>query len=358
MQPQTNKKTEAQERWARSESRRLLDVASKARHTSAPHAYERVWTRLERAQKKPLLTWRGVAAAAAAACAVLYLALPKPSVDAPALPVAAAIQAVDLPGEARLVLAARTEAHVVADGPAGVTLQIDRGAVLLHVQPRTKDRAFVIRAPGVSVRVVGTVLRVAVDGAGHATVSVGHGAVEVTPAGAAPIPVKSGERWPANAANATPSEQELALLGDADREGVTKASFASAVAESTLGAETALYEAGVQALQHGEPQRALQIWREERRRFPAGVLAVEAQTSMIDALLSTRDRKALGGEIDRYLAAYPNGLRAPEMHFLRASLAPDCRRAQKDLAAALLHPAPAWQDDARRLRARCEDGAR
>jgi hypothetical protein len=255
----------------------------------------------------------------------------------------------------------------------------------MHVTPRAERAPFVVATAKFSAKVVGTVLRVAVHADGSASLAVGHGAVEVTPTGGAPVMVRSGERWPRSAADA-PSSGELERLGATDLEGVTAASFApppSAPAASTepcapglgaderlrctlelgdeadpLRAESALYQAGWIAWRDlHNPSRALAIWERQRDRFPSGVLRREVHASIIDVLVSLRHSVRARREIDDYLRADPNGLRSAEMHFVRGTLLREadrsCRRAAHEFELALKRPAEPWANRARVARASC-----
>ena len=125
-----------------------------------------------------------------------------------------------------------------------------------------------------------------------------------------------------------------------------------------MRAESALYQAGwIRMHELRDPAFALGIWERQRSRFPGGVLADEAQTSIIDALVAMHRTRAAEVEIADYLRAHPAGLRSAEMHFVRATLlaADDggCRRAAHELDLALTHPAAPWAARARAARAHC-----
>jgi hypothetical protein len=179
-------------------------------------------------------------------------------------------------------------------------------------------------------------------------------------------------------------------LGPADLEGTGAASFAPRTEHATVSpaerrcsglptealrcyldlaegneairAESALYQAGWITLRDlHDPSGALRIWSEERRRFPDGPLAEEAQTSSIDALVALEESERARAEIDTYLRRYPKGLRAPEMHFIKGTLLVQtdhsCRRAMSEFTLALHHPAPPWDARARAALGRCTASA-
>jgi hypothetical protein len=230
-------------------------------------------------------------------------------------------------------------------------------------------------------------LRVTAHEDGSASVVVGHGAVEVTPNGQPARIVRTGQRWPTTATDA-PVAGELERMGTSDLEGVDAAALSpvpapgatatelpcdkraddAAVqcwlavadrAKDATQAESALYQAGflrMHALH--DPAFALGIWERQRERFPSGILADEAQTSIIDALVALSRTRSAEAEIADYLKAHPHGMRSAEMHFVRGTLlmASDhnsCKRAGRELDAALAHPAAPWAARARAARAAC-----
>jgi hypothetical protein len=273
-------------------------------------------------------------------------------------------------------------------GHGGAELRLDRGSLLMHVTPRPERAPFLIKTARFTAKVVGTVLRVAVHTDGTSSIAVGHGAVEVTPTGGKPIMVRAGHRFP-EAASDAPSADELDRLGAPDLEGATGDSFAPAPARPAesvkepapcssalepeerlrcnlelpddgdpLRAESGLYQAGWIALRDlHQPQRALSLWQKQRARFAHGVLAREAHASIIDALVALHRSTRARAEIDGYLKADPNGLRAPEMHFVRGTLLREadhgCRRALRDFDLALKRPSAPWAKNARAARAQC-----
>jgi Outer membrane lipoprotein/FecR protein len=348
-----------------------------------PHgAQSRVWAGLERRRGRLSLRLALPLFLAGAATAALLLLMLQPRGPEPAvvllsdgtqrlvragepLPRSPRLALVDLHAAGRAVAGVDTRARLDRFDANDVALSIDAGSLLLHVNPRQSAAPFVVRTPGFTARVVGTVLRVTVDAAGRSAIAVGHGAVEVRPTDGAPLMVRAGERWPADAPQA-PSAAELALLGLADLEGTDAASFgvsetpkpaATHTFADETRAESALYQDGWQKLQAGDRRGALGLWREQRRRFPRGLLYSEAHASIIDALVALHADGEARAEVDAYLRQNPYGLRTPEMHFVRGTLyyAADhnCRRAAAELDLALARPAEPWAHRARAARAAC-----
>ncbi len=207
------------------------------------------------------------------------------------LPRRSVLSVEDISGEAKLVLGPNTGASFQKSLGDEIDLRITEGTVLAHVLPRSSTARFLIRTPEFVARVTGTVLRVSVAADGSSAIAVGHGSVEVRSREGRRVLVSAGQCWP-KSAPIGPSPEELELLGNEDREGVTPESFAPssldcvgnanerlacelAIGErgSPLAAESALYAAGwIELHDLDDPERALATWNEERRRFKSGTL--------------------------------------------------------------------------------------
>ena len=254
---------------------------------------------------------------------------------------------VDLHSAGQLVAGPNTIARIDRIGHAGHQITLERGTLLIHVRPRTAGEPFMVKTRTFTARVIGTILRVTAgpDGGGLA---VGHGTVEVTPNGAAPLRVAAGEHWPLLVVN-VPTSDELARLGPTELEGVTAASFAPppalaptcegtgrelvacrlAAARSLSGAsgEAALYQVGELAWRTLDDRiYALAIWREARARFPKGALAQETDESIIDALVALRRSREASGAIEDYLVAHPTSARGRDALRARHAASRDRRR--------------------------------
>lgn len=359
-----------------------------------PAARARVWLALgegrrrerERPSRRRLGYAMFVAGAACTALIALFV-VPRAQHQAQFTIASSAEPAViDLDGDGRIVAGPATLARLSRqDGT--ILLTLEHGSLLAHVRPRAGKPPFIIKTAQLTAKVVGTVLRVTAHEDGSASVAVGHGAVEVTPNGQPARIVRSGQRWPTTSTDA-PVAGELERMGASDLEGVDAAALSpvplpaaaanelpcdkrdddAAVqcwlavadrAKDATQAESALYQAGflrMHALH--DPAFALGIWERQRERFPNGILADEAQTSIIDALVALSRTRTAEAEIADYLKAHPHGLRSAEMHFVRGTLlmASDhdsCRRAGRELDAALQHPAAPWAARARAARSAC-----
>lgn len=365
--------------WSDPAARRLVEAAARQSLLVPPGARARVWQKVS-AQKRRLgrrLAWPMFVAGAVCASLVL-LAMPRDRGEHSALVIASGgvthtvrpgqrlprlpeLSLVDLHAAGRMVAGPGTAATLTRFSEQGIEVKLDRGSLLAHVTPRPARAPFWFVTPRFTAKVVGTVLRVVVHADGSASLAVGHGAVEVKPNDGPAVMVRSGERWPKDAAD-VPLPSELERLGAADLEGTDARAFQPPAPESALEDESTLYEAGFRAMRDGEPRRALRLWEEERVRFSAGVLKREVHASIIDALVALGETHRARREIDSYLREDPNGLRVPEMHFVRATLLRaadgDCRRALPELDLALERPSSPWAARARAERAACSTSAR
>jgi hypothetical protein len=101
-------------------------------------------------------------------------------------------------------------------------------------------------------------------------------------------------------------------------------------AQGGLAGEAAQYEiARLWRDTFHDPARALAAFREQRSRFPRGVLTIEADLSIIE-LLPRLDRHAEAlSESERFLKAHPSAERRGEIHLLRGNI---YREAVRDFA--------------------------
>ena len=75
---------------------------------------------------------------------------------------------------------------------------------------------------------------------------------------------------------------------------------------TTLRAETALIRAGLDALHSGDPSRALALFDEHARAFPAGVLADERDVERITALCDLGQNAKARDAAASFLGRRPN----------------------------------------------------
>jgi outer membrane protein assembly factor BamD (BamD/ComL family) len=84
---------------------------------------------------------------------------------------------------------------------------------------------------------------------------------------------------------------------------------------STLAAEVALLDGVRRSLASGVPGDALQSLARYERRFPAGLLASDAEVLTIEALRAKGDAEGARARATRFLAKYP---RDPHTERVRA----------------------------------------
>jgi hypothetical protein len=117
----------------------------------------------------------------------------------------------------------------------------------------------------------------------------------------------------------------------------------------------ALYDYGrLQQLHLGHPGIALDAYHRYEREFPRGPLLQEVELSAIELELTSKDQDGALAEIDRFLAQFPKGERAPDVHLLRGNLLRergDCKGALSEYAPAR---SPRIEDDAVYFSAWCQ----
>jgi hypothetical protein len=143
------------------------------------------------------------------------------------------------------------------------------------------------------------------------------------PAALAPAPPPESPPQPA----ATPTQDCGGLAGRHPQEAM--GCYQQQAAQGGLAGEAAQYEiARLWRDTFKEPARALAAFREQRTRFPGGVLAIEADLSIIE-LLPRLDRHAEAlSESEHFLKNHPGGERRGEIHLLRGNI---YREALRDL---------------------------
>ncbi len=289
---------------------------------------------------------------------------------------------VELVDEATAILSTDAVAHGLRQA-SRTEIALDKGTIELHVLPRTPGHDFTVSAGGYRFMVVGTAFtvsrsetrlelfvstgKVAVYRGPDRLATVGAGgqwaaslATVASPRARAIRPsaqpvstvalkdpgrtVEPGAQPPA----ASPSQDEApptpSALAPAPRtpESVSQPAatlprdcgglagrhpqeamgcYQQQAAQGGLAGEAAQYEiARLWRDAFRDPARALAAFREQRSRFPRGVLAIEADLSIIE-LLPRLDRhdEALA-ESERFLKEHPGGERRGEIHLLRGNI--------------------------------------
>lgn len=312
-----------------------------------------------RVGERPGARWLWPASAVAIAfAAMLVVWVTTPGTEArPSLLEGAALEtagdgmAVDLNDGSILTLAPRSRVALEETGAREVRLTLERGAVVCEVEP-DKKRAFVVQAGGVSVRVVGTVFRVArqSDKAGEFVgVDVERGVVEVTSEDGSVRRLAAGESWSRRDAPVG-DEVEVAALEDAAVENAEESPAADVVSHEPSEAhddagprrddaaadQGEAFEQAMRARRAGRTAEAASLLSDFVHRFPsdgrAGVAAFELGRLRMDQLgdlegaarvLDVAVRRGAGGLQDDALARL---VRA------RAALGQtsDCRKARAE----------------------------
>ncbi len=286
---------------------------------------------------------------------------------------------VELGDEARAVLSADT----VASGRthAGRTeIALDKGSIELHVLPRAPGHDFAVSAGGYQFVVVGTAFSVSRTEArlelsvSEGKVAVWHGAERLVTVGAggqwavplapaahqrargpvkpipalalrAPVQPVAPAPSPPTAATvaqteptvppteapaapepnppqaAVPMRRDCGQIAVGGNPQEAMACYGQQAAKGGLAGEAAQYEiARLWRDAFHDPARALAGFREQRSRFPRGVLTIEADLSIIE-LLPRLDRHAEAlAESERFLKEHPGAERRGEIHLLRGNI--------------------------------------
>jgi ferric-dicitrate binding protein FerR (iron transport regulator) len=347
----------------------------------------------------PLLAGAGVASAAMVVLLVTA-GLPRPAVAPGAGPVATSEgPGVPLPkaplttgpgessqhqlaGGVEVQLQART-ALLPGDAQSPPVVQV--GQVRFSVPHQRPGERFRVRAGGYQVVVLGTVFTVTVDQRGVA-VDVESGVVEVQDeaSGQRLQRLPAGARWssePASTASTASTGSVSSRRATASPIRSTRRSPARALATQPAGgasadparalaqyqkiaegggpmAEVALYNIGeIEQESLRDLNRASATWQRYAARYPQGLLRVEADLSLIDALVGLGERGRALAEAQAFLQRHRQSERRPDVARLAGDLAReagDCGQALGFYDLALRSgPAPDDEDDALFYRAEC-----
>lgn len=204
-----------------------------------------------------------------------------------------------------VVLREGTDMTVAAEG-ATQRLDLEAGAVELHVAKLASDHRFVVGTPDSEVEVRGTRFSVAIVapdprcGAGARTrVAVTEGVVVVRHAGVEDR-VAVGEQWPGGCLPVT--TPEVARGSTPSRAPVV----AAASPGSTLADQNDLFGAAASAKRRGDTRGALAALDRFLATYPASPLAESAAVERMRILQGVAPGRALAAAKD-YLARYPKG---------------------------------------------------
>lgn len=293
-------------------------------------------------------------------------------------PSALPVGQIELGDEARAVLSADT----VAKGRTRADcteVALDKGSIELYVRPRAPGHDFAVSAGGYRFMVVGTAFsvsqtetrlelsvsegKVAVWRGGERLITVGAGgqwAVPLAPAAhqrargpARPTPalaLRAPERSVVPAPSlsaatvakteppvappeapaapepnppqaAVPVRRDCGQIAASGNPQEAMACYGQQAAKGGLAGEAAQYEmARLWRDVFHDPARALAGFREQRSRFPRGVLTIEADLSIIELLPRLERHAEALAESERFLKQHPGVERRGEIHLLRGNI--------------------------------------
>jgi hypothetical protein len=178
------------------------------------------------------------------------------------------------------------------------------------------------------------------------------------PAAAPPVPVPGPSPVPATALTApAAASRDCGQLAASQHVQEALSCYQNQAAQGGLAGETAQYEvARLWRDTFGNPARALAAFKEQRFRFPHGVLRIEADLSIIE-LLPRLDRHADAlAESAQFLNTHPTAARRGELRLLRGNIFREVLRdldhAEREYALGAESGGRAG-DDSRFLRAVC-----
>jgi hypothetical protein len=216
-----------------------------------------------------------------------------------------------VPQRARALLAFSTGTNALLDEGADLRLEslgpsedleLDAGAVDLHVAKIGPDQRFRVQTPDSEVEVRGTQFRVSIAppdascGGGTTTrVSVSEGVVVVRHAGGE-TRVSAGEQWPSSCGRTA----EMLPAGNGAAHTPTLAPA------SNLGAQNDLFAAAVAAKRQGNYRAAVAGFDRFLARYPGSPLAESAYVEKMRVVRATDPSRAVTTARD-YLSRFPGG---------------------------------------------------
>lgn len=231
-------------------------------------------------------------------------------------------------GEAKLVLAARSNVSVSGSDADGWLVRLDAGRVDCSVAPRRGRPPFVVQAGVTRVTVVGTRFAVIRDGEG-ARVSVTEGRVQVD-SGESHVLLAPGESWPRPEPPAIPAEPAASsAAGEASTMPAAPASSMASAAPSAATASEAPSERRTPApvvlpaqqrfdraarLESKDPAAALSLYRQIARG--KGMWAANALYAQARLELELGRPHRAAPLLRKYLQRYPRGLNAEDVRKL------------------------------------------
>jgi TolA-binding protein len=214
----------------------------------------------------------------------------------------------------------------MAHGPLEERIHLSVGRVELKVQKQPhSNRSVVVETPNAEVVVRGTMFSVSVDSEQDVPVThvrVTEGSVWILHDGKRDL-VSVGNEWTSNRSRNEATEAPAPARAPTP-EGVVSApaavsappttarnsaatSAAARTASGSLGEENRMFQAAVDARNHGDDARALELFGALLARYPNGRLSEEARVERMRALRRVGNAAGAASEARRYLAEHPHG---------------------------------------------------
>jgi TolA-binding protein len=211
----------------------------------------------------------------------------------------------------------------MAHGALEERIHLSVGRVELKVQKQPhSNRSVVVETPNAEVVVRGTMFSVSVDSEQDVPVThvrVTEGSVWILHDGKRDL-VSVGNEWTSNRsrsetaeasapaqASTPPAVVSVPAALSAPPAAARNASSVARTASGSLGEENRMFQAAVDARNHGDDARALELFGALLARYPNGRLSEEARVERMRALRRVGNAAGAASEARRYLAEHPHG---------------------------------------------------
>ncbi|HVR64404.1 MAG TPA: FecR domain-containing protein [Polyangia bacterium] len=260
---------------------------------------------------------------------------------AAATPVAPAGEIIETGARERRIRELPQDAHAEVFASSVLALDdtghpsVRKGQVRFHVAHQPPGQRFTVSFSGYVALVVGTRFVISVHDGNRAGLTVEEGTVEIWRGGARVARVARGQSWSsgdpgavqavarprprgaraAAVASAVPTAEPALLAARAESDPRRALALYGALAQGDgPSAENALYEMGaIYQDRLAQPREALATWERYRTRFPSGLLRIETDLSIVDALADLGQNGRALAEATAFLKRYPDTERRAEM---------------------------------------------
>lgn len=213
-----------------------------------------------------------------------------------------------------------TQLSMLAHNALEERIHLSLGRVELKVQKQPQsNRSVVVETPNAEVVVRGTMFSVSVDSEQDVPVThvrVTEGSVWILHDGKREL-VSVGSEWTSSGSHArleapeVPAPTRTPPTPSVVTPSAPARSTALAAPQRTttgsLGEENRMFQAAVDARNHGDDARALELFGALLTRYPSGRLAEEARVERMRALRRIGNAAGAASEARRYLAEHPHG---------------------------------------------------